>query len=58
MRMDMSDFDNETRYVKYRNIAIGSETTKYVMSIFGYSGDTGKIFLFVKLLDVKCKVCM
>ncbi|XP_048770566.2 ficolin-2-like [Ostrea edulis] len=44
MRMDMSDFDNETRYVKYRNIAIGSETTKYVMSIFGYSGDTDDCF--------------
>ncbi|XP_061170849.1 fibrinogen-like protein 1 [Saccostrea echinata] len=41
MRMDMSDFDNQTRYVKYNSISLGNETSKYQISLSGFSGDVG-----------------
>lgn len=44
--MDMEDFDNQTRYVKYTSFNVGDETTKYIANISGYSGDVGKIFFF------------
>ncbi|XP_048751642.2 ficolin-2-like [Ostrea edulis] len=44
LRMDMSDFNNQTRYVKYSNISIGNEASQYVISISGYSGNVGDCF--------------
>lgn len=41
MRMDMADFDNQTRYVKYSYFNVGDEASKYYMTIFGHSGDVG-----------------
>ncbi|XP_056002854.1 ficolin-2-like [Ostrea edulis] len=43
-RMDMSDFNNQTRYVKYSSISVGNEASKYVISISGYSGNVGDCF--------------
>jgi hypothetical protein len=39
--MDMSDFDGDFRLVKYKNVSIGDETSKYEISISGYSGNIG-----------------
>lgn len=36
MRMDMADFDNQTRYVKYSYFNVGDEASKYYMTIFGH----------------------
>lgn len=44
MRMDMADFDNQTRYVKYSYFNVGDEASKYYMTIFGHSGDVGDCF--------------
>ncbi|XP_048750543.2 ficolin-2-like [Ostrea edulis] len=44
LRMDMSDFRNETRYVKYSSISVGNEASKYVISISGFSGNVGDCF--------------
>jgi ficolin len=41
LRMDMEDFDGESKYVKYKSVSVGEETSKYRMNISGYSGDTG-----------------
>jgi hypothetical protein len=41
--MDMGDFNNDKRYVKYSNITIGNEASKYVISLSGFSGDVGKV---------------
>ncbi|XP_048769808.2 ficolin-1-like [Ostrea edulis] len=44
LRMDMVDFNNQTRYVKYSSISVGNESSKYVISISGYSGNVGDCF--------------
>ncbi|XP_062594219.1 ficolin-2-like, partial [Saccostrea cucullata] len=44
LRMDMADFNGQTRYVKYSNVSIGSEATKYQISLSGFSGDVGDCF--------------
>nr|XP_034316491.1 ficolin-2-like [Crassostrea gigas] len=38
MRMDMEDFDNQTRYVKYSSFNVGNESSKYTVTS-GFSGD-------------------
>lgn len=42
LRMDMSDFTNQTRYVKYTHVGLTDEATKYTISLSGYSGNVGK----------------
>lgn len=45
LRMDMDDFDNQTRYVKYSRFNVGNESTKYTATISGYSGNVSECFL-------------
>lgn len=42
MRMDMADFDNQRRYVKYSYFNVRDEASKYKVTLSGYSGDIGK----------------
>ncbi|XP_062609942.1 ficolin-2-like [Saccostrea cucullata] len=44
LRMDMSDFDDQTRFVRYSNISLGNETSKYQISLSGFSGNIGDCF--------------
>lgn len=44
LRMDMSDFTNQTRYVKYAHVNVMNEASKYTMNISGYSGNVGDCF--------------
>eukprot|EP00105_Crassostrea_gigas_P042108 XP_019926256.1 PREDICTED: microfibril-associated glycoprotein 4 [Crassostrea gigas] len=44
MRMDMEDFDNQTRYVKYTSFNVGDESSKYTVTISGFSGNVGDCF--------------
>lgn len=43
MRMDMTDFDNQTSYVKYNSFNVGDEASKYRVTLHGYSGNVGEI---------------
>ena len=43
LRVDMEDFEGETRYAKYDHFRIGDEETKYRLSLGLYSGTAGKI---------------
>jgi hypothetical protein len=52
MRMDMSDFDNGKRFVKYKSIALGNEETKYKMFLSGFSGDIGTVSNLEKKIDI------
>ncbi|XP_061170778.1 ficolin-2-like [Saccostrea echinata] len=45
MRMDMGDFDNQTRYIKYSSMTLGDEASKYAISLSGFSGDVADCFL-------------
>lgn len=42
LRIDMSDFTGQTRYVKYSHVDVNDETSKYRISLAGYSGNVGK----------------
>eukprot|EP00105_Crassostrea_gigas_P042826 XP_019926974.1 PREDICTED: ficolin-2-like [Crassostrea gigas] len=44
LRMDMEDFDDQTRYVKYSNFNVGNESTKYIAIVSGYSGNVDDCF--------------
>ncbi|XP_034318734.2 ficolin-2 [Magallana gigas] len=44
MRMDMEDFDNQTRYVKYSSFNLGDESSKYKVTLSGFSGNVGECF--------------
>ena len=41
LRVDLEDFENETRYAKYTTFNIGDSTTNYTITLGGYSGDAG-----------------
>lgn len=43
LRMDMSDFTDQTRYVKYTHVDVMDESSKYTISISGYSGNVGNM---------------
>eukprot|EP00105_Crassostrea_gigas_P036014 XP_019920162.1 PREDICTED: ficolin-2 [Crassostrea gigas] len=47
MRMDMEDFDNQTRYVKYTSFNVGDESTKYTVTISGFSGNVDECLISV-----------
>ncbi|XP_071173867.1 fibrinogen-like protein A [Mytilus edulis] len=38
LRIDLHDFDNNQAYAKYQHFYIGNETSKYKISVYGYSG--------------------
>ena len=38
LRVDLEDFENETRYAEYRTFAVANETGKYRLTVGGYSG--------------------
>ena len=41
LRVDLEDFENETRYAKYPTFNIGNSTTDYTITVGGYCGDAG-----------------
>ena len=41
LRVDLEDFENETRYAKYSTFNIGNSTTDYTITVEGYCGDAG-----------------
>ena len=41
LRVDLEDFENETRYAKYSTFNIRDSTTNYTITVGGYSGDAG-----------------
>lgn len=47
MRIDMEDFDNQTRYVKYTSFNVGDESTKYTVTISGFSGNVVECLITV-----------
>lgn len=44
LRMDMEDFDHQTRYVMYSNFNVGNESTKYIAFVSGYYGSVDDCF--------------
>lgn len=49
MRMDMADFDNQTRYVKYSYFYVGDEASNYrviLIQLWGNVGEISQSFVF------------
>lgn len=44
-RIQLEDFDGETRYALYRNFSVGDAKSKYKLLISGYSGNAGMYFI-------------
>jgi len=47
LRVDLESFDGETAYAKYSSFNVGDESTKYILSVSGYTGTAGKSLLKV-----------
>ena len=41
LRVDLEDFDGDTRYAEYTTFKVGDEVDKYCLLIGGYSGTAG-----------------
>ncbi|VDI57214.1 Hypothetical predicted protein [Mytilus galloprovincialis] len=41
LRIDLEDWNGDTRYAEYDSFFVGSEETNYMLTISGYSGDAG-----------------
>ena len=46
LRIDMQDFDGNSRYAQYANFSVGDSVSKYSLSVSGYSGTAGDDFAF------------
>ncbi|XP_063404621.1 microfibril-associated glycoprotein 4-like [Mytilus trossulus] len=46
LRIDMEDFDNNKTYALYHHFSIGGESSGYILSVSGYSGDAGDSMTF------------
>ena len=47
LRIELEDFENETRYAEYQSFTVADAESKYRFDINGYSGDAG---LFTKTI--------
>ena len=41
LRVDLGDFDGNTRYAQYTTFSVGDSTTEYTLTVVGYSGTAG-----------------
>ena len=41
LRVDLGDFEGNTRYAQYSTFSVGNSTTKYTLTVGGYSGTAG-----------------
>ena len=41
LRVDMQDFEMDSRYAKYTNFSIGDSVSNYTLSVSGYNGTAG-----------------
>ena len=43
LRVDLANFEGETRYAKYTTFKVRDSSRKYNLTVGGYSGDAGDI---------------
>ena len=49
LKIDLEDFEGNTRYALYKNFSVSSEDDFFRLSIGAYSGDAG---IFCKIIDL------
>jgi len=45
LRVDLADFEGETRYAEYSDFAMASAADFYRLSLTGYHGDAGQLLI-------------
>ena len=45
MRIDLEDWEGNSRFAKYKIFRLESAKDMYTLRVFGYSGDAGQHFL-------------
>ena len=45
LRIDMDNFEGESRYAEYSTFNVDSDVNKYKLNVGGYSGNAGKLLL-------------
>ena len=48
LRVDLGDFNNQTRYAKYSSFGVADSADSYRTSVGGYSGNAGMHFIGVR----------
>ena len=48
LRVDLEDFEGNTRYAKYSVFQLGDSTVNYQLTVAGYSGTAGKITIAMR----------
>ena len=46
LRVDLEDFDGNSRYAKYSTFNIGNSSTQYTLTVSGYSGTAGNCLTY------------
>ena len=46
LRVDMRDFEGNSAYAKYTSFSVGDSSSKYILSVSGYSGTAGDSLVF------------
>ena len=41
LKVELEDFDGNTRYARYTTFGVGDQTTNFKLVVGGYSGDAG-----------------
>jgi len=53
LRIDLADFDNQTRFAEYTDFTVASDTDHFTLSLGTYSGDAG---LCIDMMLIKNKI--
>ena len=51
LRVDLGDFENNTRYAQYTTFSVGNSTTEYTLTVGGYSGTAGDGMMDDQFID-------
>ena len=57
LRIDMDNFENESRYAEYSTFSVDSDVNKYTLTIGGYSGNAGKLHSSTSIVHSWCLQC-
>jgi len=48
LRIDLADFDGDTRFAEYENFTIATEADNYRLGVVGYHGNAGLSLLLIR----------
>ena len=46
LRIDLQDWEKETRYAKYNKFNLGDSASNYKLEVLGYSGNAGVVYFY------------